>query len=152
MLFRSLATAPLVEPALLRAVRRAVRRHRPDVDVRAEWMAWENPDCWRSLESFGVKSGEPVTWRLENRALLHQEAPALVHDVQALIDQQHSAYSCALQLETELRSWNERQPQQQTDVRKLLQQVIDRLRQLALSPNSSEGTNSGLPGIGRAHV
>ena len=145
MLLNLLATAPLVEPALLRAVRRTVRRHRPDVDVRAEWMAWENPDCWRSLESFGVKSGEPVTWRLENRALLHQEAPTLVRDVQALIDQQHSAYSCALQLETELRSWNERQPQQQTDALKLLQQVIDRLRQLALTPNSSEGTSSGLP-------
>ena len=144
-LLNLLATAPLVEPALLRAVRRKVRRHRPDVDVRAEWMAWENPDCWRSLESFGVKSGEPVTWRLENRALLHQEAPALVRDVQALIDQQHSAYSCALQLETELRSWNERDLQQQAESLSLLQRVIDRLRQLALMPTSAEGTNSGLP-------
>ncbi|MFM7862629.1 MAG: hypothetical protein ACKPHU_00310, partial [Planctomycetaceae bacterium] len=102
--------------------------------------------CWRSDESFGISPGEPLEWRLENRALLSLEHKALVQDVQALIDQQHSAYSCALQLETELRSWNERNSQQQKQALKQLQRVVDRLRELALQPLSPEGNRSGLPG------
>ncbi|MFM7924100.1 MAG: formylglycine-generating enzyme family protein, partial [Planctomycetaceae bacterium] len=37
-------------------------------------------------------------------------------------------------------------PQQQEQTKRLLQRVIDRLRQLALEPASPEGTRSGLPG------
>ncbi|MFM7166688.1 MAG: hypothetical protein ACKO3T_15730, partial [Planctomycetaceae bacterium] len=146
LLLNLLAPAALVEPELLRAVRRVARVQQSDVDVQAEWLIWADPDCWRSDESFGISPGEPLEWRLENRALLSLEHKAVVQDVQALIDQQHSAYSCALQLETELRSWNERSSQQQKQVLEQLQRVIDRLRQLALEPASAAGHNSGLPG------
>ncbi|MFM7831414.1 MAG: hypothetical protein ACKPJD_06465, partial [Planctomycetaceae bacterium] len=120
LLLNLLVPAALVEPELLRAVRRVARVQQSDVDVQAEWLIWADPDCWRSDESFGISPGEPLEWRLENRALLSLEHKALVQDVQALIDQQHSAYSCALQLETELRSWNERSSQQQKQVREQL--------------------------------
>ena len=145
LLLNLLASAAIIEPALLRAVRRVSRRHHGEIDVQAEWRAWEHRDCWRSDQSFGIEDGEPRNWRLENRGIMYHDNPQLVNDVQSLIDQQHSAYSCAIELETALRSWNQRTKQQQQESRQLLQRIIDRLRQLALEPASPEGTRSGLP-------
>ncbi|MFO0222024.1 MAG: formylglycine-generating enzyme family protein [Planctomyces sp.] len=140
-----LATAARIDPALLRQARARLRRVDLNADALAEYLAWHHPDCWQSVSCCGLKPGEPYARRLSNRQQLYTTNPQLVNDVQALIDQQHSAYSCAIELETALRSWNQRTQQQQQESRQLLQRIIDRLRQLALEPASPEGTRSGLP-------
>jgi len=141
-----LATAARIDQALLRQTRARLQQQDPNADALAEYLAWYHADCWSSVACCGLKPGEPYVRRLQNRQRLYQTSPNLVQDVQALIDQQHSAYSCALQLETELRSWNERSSLQQKQAREQLQRVVDRLRQLALEPASAAGRNSGLPG------
>ncbi|HAV34433.1 MAG TPA: hypothetical protein DCX79_20735 [Planctomycetaceae bacterium] len=140
-----LATAARIDPALLRQARVRLRREGVNADALAEYLAWHHPDCWQSVSCCGLKPGEPYARRLSNRQQLYTTNPQLVNDVQSLIDQQHSAYSCAIELETALRSWNQRTQQQQQESRQLLQRIIDRLRLLALEPASPEGTRSGLP-------
>ena len=138
-----LATAARIDQVLLRRTRARLRQDNPNADAQAEYLAWHHQDCWRSIACCGLKAGEPYERRLRNRDRLQLENPDLVREVQALIDQQHFAYSRALQLETKLRSWNERQPQEQADALKRLQQVIVSGDDAAADDGPKNGIHSG---------
>ena len=144
-----LAPATLVTPGLLRQVRLLLG---PGADVGTESEAWHHPDTTgaESLRYFCFREGPEYDERMARHAAL-ANAPShagLAAKAQELIRQHHQRFcSLPVALEASLRM-TLASPQDTSRIEALrasLQQAVQRLRELAVTPDSQQGRRSGLP-------
>jgi hypothetical protein len=150
LLLDLLVPATLVTPGLLRQVRLLLG---PDADVGTESEAWHHPHTTgaESLRYFCFREGPDYDARLARHAALakDQKAEGLAHQAQELIRQHHQQFcSLPVALEASLRMAlaAPRDADRLAVLLASLQQAVQRLRELAITPGSQQGRRSGLAG------
>ncbi len=144
-----LAPATLITPGLLRQVRLLLG---PKADVGTESEAWHHPDTTgaESLRYFCFRDGPEYDARMARHAALAKDPShaGLAAKAQELIRQHHQQFcSLPVALEAALRMALA-SPQDTARIEALrasLQQAVQRLRELAVTPGSQQGRRSGLP-------
>ncbi len=139
-----LSTASLIEPPLLREARLLVGQ---PANAGTEWEAWHHRDCWQTDDCFGFESGDAYAKRLEHRATVPSRERDVANKVTAAICTQHASYSRLIEAEAELRAClsGTLDVSNLKRIAELFQQVVDRLRIVAVKPGGQEGIDTGLP-------
>ncbi|MEZ6033197.1 MAG: SUMF1/EgtB/PvdO family nonheme iron enzyme [Planctomycetaceae bacterium] len=147
-----LAPASRIEPPLLREARLLLGPSDdwPSADIGTEWDAWHHSDCWHSDDCFGFHSGPTYDRRLHrlfdhfNSAEKNRE---LATKCSAAIRKHHKCFAKPIAAEAELRDCllNTSDNNGTESPKSVLESVVDRLRQLAMRPNSAEDRRTGLP-------
>lgn len=138
-----LSPASRIESPLVRTARLKLG---PVANVGTEWRAWHHPDLWSSLDSCGFIAGENYEQRLERRRSLTGQDAELAREIGGLMEAHHEQCSVVIAAEARLRACLTGGMETSTleQVKSLLAQVVDRLRQMAPEPGTGEGKDSGL--------
>gem|GEM_PF-978336 len=139
-----LSPAPRIEPPLLRKARLCLGDR---ADAGTEWEAWHHADCWGSLDSFGIRAGEPYAKRLQELSSLKDGQREMACTVAREIAVHLMNCGLAIRLEAALRmiaaglmDWDEFDEALQHAIPGMLK----RMRRDALRPNGEAGKRGGL--------